>query len=349
MKKVKSILFFAILLIISLGLIYLANYFTAPIIEKNFLRVEYADIIDAGLAFETIEEIEFDLLEEGVNGIYRGKDKNGISCLAFDVTNQNQYALMRMIIVIDEATERVLNIHILNDVSHNYKDYFPDYNFGVLNTPISDVNDNFIIVSHATISSTSVKKCLLQVDKQLSLMGGKIVFKELKQNLPDYLNFEYTFVKEEQEVTLLLEYIEGSKTFKYLDTLSEKFLSNEEIQLFLNVANINLPTNWIRNVSVEPDGTRLTIVTDKGFKGEIVAEVKINNKRVVSFELKTMNETYENSPNYTLEEDLKDYLFNNYLLGMKDGIVTGATITSKALNYILALADSYIASLDGDK
>ena len=46
-------------------------------------------------------------------------------------------------------------------------------------------------------------------------------------------------------------------------------------------------------------------------------------------------------------KQITDYIL--YSLGIKDTIVTGATVTSKAINYMLALAEEYISSLGGVK
>ena len=50
---------------------------------------------------------------------------------------------------------------------------------------------------------------------------------------------------------------------------------------------------------------------------------------------------------YIEEEDVDYIIFNQYDLGIKNKVVTGATTTSYALNHILWMADNYIASLGG--
>lgn len=347
-KILKLSLFLLVLGIISGGLLSLVNNFTKDKIAKNELDNYYADIVALGIKSDSIKEMEIDK-EEGIDTIYRANTIDDIPCYVFLTHNSNPYTTVNTIILVEIATENILNIKVSpGATTHNLDDKFINNTFGVIGSSIEDAEDNFEIVTRATASSNSVKNCIRLVKNQLSLFEGKAQVKSYVQCLPEYTNFEYTFTKNNQEVTLLLKYNESSKTFEYIDIISGN-ASEENVAEFIALANITSPTNCIKSIYTDPNGSRLTIVTDKGFKGEIIAEVKVYNNRVIAFELKTSNENYQYNSDYTYEGKVEDYIFEQYSLGIKNQIVTGATVTSKAINYILEIADSYIDSLGGTK
>lgn len=345
-KVLKLSLFLLVLGILAGGLLAIVNDFTKDIISKNELDNYYSELVSLGIRSESIKEMEVEK-EEGIDNIYRANTNDNLPCYVFVVHDENSYTMVKTIVLIEVATEKILNIKVSSGATtHNFDAKFINNDFGVVGSEVNEFESKFEIVTGATASSNSVKKCIKLVEKQLSLFEGKAQFKSYVQCLPNYTNFEYTFNKNNEDITLLLKYNEGTKTFEYINTVLGN-ASDEDIVECVALANINLPTNCIKNVYNDATGSKLTIVTNKGFKGEIVAEVKIYNNQIISFELKTSNENYQYNSDYTYEGKVEDYIFEQYALGIKNTIVTGATVTSKAINYLLSIADDYINSLGG--
>ncbi|MBQ8293266.1 MAG: FMN-binding protein [Bacilli bacterium] len=347
-KTLKLSLFLLILGMISGGLLAVVNNYTKDIIEQNALNEAYRDIIDVGIIAESIKEVETSK-EEGIEKIYRGNNLDNIPCYIFVVNDKNAYTTVKTIIVVEVVSEKIVGMKVLpGATTHNFDNKFVDNDFGVVGESIYDSSKYFEVVTGATASSNSVKNCLTKVEQQIALMGGKIVIKSYSQRLPEYTNFEYVFEIRGTKVSLLLEYNDGNKTFKYLNTLNGN-LTDDEISECVALAQSKMPTNIIRNVYKDSTGTTLTLVTDKGYMGEIVAEAKIYNNQIVSFKLISSKENYHKNPDYTYDGNVEDYIFEQYSLGIKNTVVTGATVTSKAINYLLLLADEYINSLGGTK
>lgn len=345
-KILKLCLFLCFLGIFSGGLLAIVNEFTEKIVEQNKIKAELQEVIDMGIIEESLILVE-NIQNEAIKKMYRGENIEKIPCYIFVVEDKNSFTTVKTIIVIEITTEKVLNIKVTpGSTSHGKDDLMAESSFGIVGENISSINEKFETITGATESSKSVRRSLEAVLNELSLMSGKAVFKELKQCLPEVNNYEYTFIIDDKEVTLLFKYNESSKKFEYLKTLSGE-IKQEVIKECEAIASMNFPTEYIKNVYNDASGTILTIVTDKGFKGTMVAEVKIYNKRIISFTLKESNENYHRNPNYTYEGNVEDYIFEQYSLGIKDTIVTGATITSKAINHMLLMAESYISSLGG--
>ena len=344
----KFSLFLCILGILSGGLLSLVNNVTKKRIEENEIKKEFSEIAEVGVEVDSLLEIT-DIHQVAIDKMFRATSLDGVPSYVFVVTDTNQFTSVKVIVLIEITTEKILNIKVLPGAStHGYDSQLESSDFGMVGKPLENIDDNFQIVTGATTSSGSVKNCLKVIEKELSLISGKPVFKELKQKLPEIYNFEYTFEVDNKDITLLLKLNESTKNFEYVDSVTG-IVKEETIDEYLALANMNFPTNYIKNVYNDATGTILTIVTDKGYKGEMVSEIKIYNNRIISFVLKSSNENYHRNPNYTYDGNVEDYIFEQYSLGIKDTIVTGATITSKAINYMLALAEEYISSLGGVK
>ena len=345
-KILKLSLFLCLLGIFSGGILSLVNEFTEKIVEQNKIKAELKEVLSSGVEEESLLLVE-NVKNSAIKKMYRAQTTDAIPCYVFVVEDKNPFTTVKTIIVVEITTEKILNIKVSpGSTSHNKDNLMEESNFGVIGENIASFNEKFQIVTGATDSSKSVKRCLEAVYNELSMMTGKATFKALKQCLPEITNYEYTFVIEDKEVTLLLKYNESNKTFEYLKTLSGE-IKEEVIDECKALAIMNFPTEYIKNVYNDASGTLLTIVTDKGYKGTIVAEVKIYNKRIIDFTLKESNENYHRNPNYTYEGNVEDYIFEQYSLGIKDTIVTGATVTSLAINHLLLMAEHYIASLGG--
>lgn len=344
-KILKLSLFLLTLGILSGGLLAIVNEFTKDIILKNELDKYYSELVSLGVKSESIKEMEVEK-EEGIEHIYRANTNDNLPCYVFVIYDKNSYTTVKTIVLIEITTEKILNIKVsAGATTHNFDVKFINNDFGVVGSKVNEFATKFEIVTGATVSSNSVKKSIKLVEKQLLSFEGKMQFKTYVQCLPNYTHFEYTFNKNNEDIILLLKYNESTKTFKYVNTLLGEVL-DEDISECVALANINLPTNCIKNVYNDANGSKLTIVTDKGFKGEIVAEVKIYNNQIISFEIKTSNENYQYNSEYIYEGKVEDYIFEQYDLGSKNTIVTGATVTSKAINYLLSIADNYINSLE---
>lgn len=345
-KIIKFSLFLCLLGIFSGGLLALVNEYTEKIVEENKIKAELKEVLNSGVLEESLTLVE-DVKNESIKKMYRALTTESIPCYVFVVEDKNAFTTVKTIIVVEITTEKVLNIKISpGSTSHNKDDLVESSDFGMIGENIASFEEKFQIVTGATESSKSIKRCLKAVYDELSKISGKATFKELKQCLPEINNYEYTFVIDEKDVTLLLKYNESNKNFEYIKTLSGE-IKEEAIEECKAIAIMNFPTEYIKNVYTDATGTVLTVVTDKGFKGTMVAEMKIYNNRIISFVLKESNENYYRNPNYTYDGNVEDYIFEQYSLGIKDTIVTGATVTSKAINHLLLMGENYIKSLGG--
>ncbi len=345
-KILKFSLFLCFLGIFSGGLLALVNNFTQNIIEENEKKAAYKEIINAGIEENSLIKTE-DIQNEAIKELYRAQTTDKIPCYVFVVRDINAFTNVKTIVVVEITTEKVLNIKISpGSTSHDKDSLFENNGFGIVGENLTALEEKFQIVSGASETSKSIKNCLNAVYNELSIMSGKATFKELKQRLPEINHFEYTYIIDEQEVSLLLNLNESTKTFEYVKTISGT-IKEEAIVECLALANMNFPKEYIKTVYEDAKGTTLTIVTDRGFKGTIVAEIMIYNNKIRSFVLKESNENYHRNPNYQEKGNVEDKIFKEYDLGSKDYTVTGATVTSKAINQLLLMADQYIKSLGG--
>ena len=345
-KIIKSCVFLCILGLLCGSLIGFVNELTKDKIGESEYNKSFEEVIKSGITKESIKELEIDNKVEGITNVYRGLSIDGIPCYAFNVENKNEYTTVKVIIVIEIATEDILNVRVLpGSTTHQYDNKMSESKFGVAGLPIYDFEQHFEIVTGATSSSNSVKKCLEAVKQQIAQLGSNVTFKELEQRIPDINMFEYTFETENGELTLLLKYLETTATFEYVKTITEEEVSKEIIEESIAIANINKPKNWIKNASTDAQGIKITVITDKGNFGEMIAEFRVMNGRIISIDIKASNEQYHNNPDYTYDGDVEDYIMNQYELGIKNVIVTGATSTSKAINYMISLVEEYISSI----
>lgn len=349
-KIIKSCIFLCALCLLCGSLIGFVNELTEDRIEESEYNKSFEEVIKSGITKESIKEIEVDNKVDGVKKIYRGLSIDGVPCYAFTVENKNEYTTVEVIVVIEIATEDILNVRVLpGSTTHQYDNKMSESKFGVAGLPISNFEQHFEIVTGATSSSNSVKKCLESVKKQVAKLGSNVIFKNMEQRIPNINMFEYTFETKNGEMTLLLKYLETTATFEYVQTISEQEVSKEIIEESIALANINKPKNWIKNASTDAQGIKITVVTDKGNFGEIIAEFRVMNNKIVSIDIKYSNEQYHKNPNYTYEGNVEDYIMNQYELGIKNVIVTGATSTSKAINYMISLVEAYVSSIGGNK
>lgn len=349
-KIIKSCIFLCVLGLLCGSLIGFVNELTEDKISESEYNKSFEEVIKSGITKDSIKELEVENKVEGINKVYRGLSIDGIPCYAFSAENKNEYTNVKVIIVIEIATEYILNVRVLpGSTTHQYDNKMSESKFGVAGMPIYDFEQNFEIVTGATSSSNSVKKCLEAVKQQVASLGSTVSFKKIVQRMPDINMFEYTFETKNGEMTLLLKYLEATATFEYVETLSEEEVANEIIEESIAIANINKPKNWIKNASTDSQGIKITVVTDKGNFGDIIAEFRVNHGKIISIDIKSSNEQYHNNPDYSYNGDVEDYIMSQYVLGIKNVIVTGATSTSKAINFMISLVEAYVSSIGGSK
>ena len=349
-KIVKSCIFLCVLGLLCGSLIGFVNELTKDRISESEYNKSFEEVIKSGITKDSIKELEVDNKVEGINKIYRGLSIDDVPCYAFMVENTNEYTTVQVIVVIEIATEDILNVRVLSgSTTHQYDNKMSESKFGVAGLPIYDFEENFEVVTGATSSSNSVKKCLESVKKQVAELGSNVTFKKLEQRIPNINMFEYTFETEKGELILLLKYLETTSTFEYVQTITEGEVQKETIEEAIAIANINKPKNWIKNASTDAQGIKITVVTDKGNFGEIIAEFRVTNGKIIAIDIKTSNEQYHKNPDYTYDGDVEDYIISQYELGIKNVIVTGATATSKAINYMISLVEAYVSSTGGNK
>lgn len=348
---IKLSLFLCLLGVFSGGLLALVNEYTEKVIDENAQKAVFEEIKSVGIVEESLSKIE-EIHTDEIQAIYRAQTTDKVSCYVFVAEAENAFTTVKTIIIVESESKKVRNIKVLpSSTTHGKDELLENSDFGMIGQNIDSLNDNFKVVTQASISSGSVKECLLAVYNELSMIIGNIVFESVKQCLPKINNYEYTFEVDDEKVTLLLQYNENTKKFEYLETLLGK-IKDDAIDECLGLANVNFPKEYIKTVYNDANGTVLTVVTDKGYKGVMVAEIKINNdNKIIGFTLKESQETYESEKNdkYTYEEKVEDIIFKDYLLGIKDKEVTGATVTSKAINQLLLMAENYISSLGGTR
>ena len=124
-----------------------------------------------------------------------------------------------------------------------------------------------------------------------------------------------------------------------------KTKKKEKKNVLQGVVHIQSTFNNTIVTSTDAQGIKITVITDKGNFGEMIAEFRVMNGRIISIDIKASNEQYHNNPDYTYDGDVEDYIMNQYELGIKNVIVTGATSTSKAINYMISLVEEYISSI----
>ena len=349
-KIVKSCIFLCVLGLLCGSLIGFVNELTKDRISESEYNKSFEEVIKSGITKDSIKELEVDNKVEGINKIYRGLSIDDVPCYAFMVENTNEYTTVQVIVVIEIATEDILNVRVLSgSTTHQYDNKMSESKFGVAGLPIYDFEENFEIVTGATSSSNSVRTCLEAVKQQVSKLESNVVFKKIEQRIPNINMFEYTFETKTGDMILLLKYLETTATFEYVQTITEEEVSKEIIEEAIAIANINKPKNWIKNASTDAQGIKITVVTDKGNFGEIIAEFRVTNGKIISIDIKASNEKYHKNPNYTYEGDVEDYIVSQYELGIKNVIVTGATTTSKAINYMISLVEAYVSSTGGNK
>lgn len=349
-KIIKSCIFLCILGLFCGSLIGFVNEITKQQIAENQYNKSFEEVIKSGLTAESIKEIEVEDKVTGINKVYRGLSIDNVPCYAFLVENKNEYTTVTVIVVIEIATEDIVNVRVLpGSTTHQYDKQMSESKFGVAGLSIEDFEENFEIVTGATSSSLSVKKCLSAVKEQVANFGAHVIFKSIEQRIPDINLFEYTFEEDDKEITLLLKYNEATTSFEYVETISSNEVEEDTIQECIAVANINKPTNWIKNVYLDAQGMKITVVTDKGKFGEMVAEFRVINNVITSIEIKVSNEQYQKNPDYKYDGPVEEYIMSQYKLGIKDVIVTGATTTSKAINYMISLVEAYVTSAGGVK
>ena len=347
-KIIKSSIFLCVLSLLCGLLLGFVNDFTKDKIAENTIQESFTEIIKSGITKDSIKELEVEDKVSGIEKIYRGLSIDGVPCYAFSAYNLNEYTVVKVIVVIEIATEDILNVRVLpGATTHQYDGKMNASNFGVAGLLIHDFEEHFQIVTGATSSSISVKKCLEAVKEQMTKLGTNIQFKAINQLIPEINMFEYSFDVKNEEITLLLKYNESYGNFEYVETLKGADLTQEVIEECVAVANINKPKNWIKTASVDAQGVKITVVTDKGLKGEIVAEFRVINNIITSIDIKSSNENYFDNPDYTYDGTIEEFIMENYKLGIKDVIVTGATEASQAINYMISLVEKYITSTGG--
>ena len=347
-KVIKSSIFLCVLGLLCGLLLGFVNDFTKEKIKENEIAESFSEIVKSGITKESIKKLEVNDKVEGIDNIYRGLSIDGVPCYAFSAFDQNEYSYVKVIVVIEIATEDILNVRVLpGSTTHQYDDKLSSSNFGVAGLLIHDYAEHFQVVTEATSSSISVKKCLEAVRQQIINLGSNVKFKSINQLIPNINIFEYTFEINNEDVALLLKYNEGTATFDYFESIGEVDLTTETIEECVAIANVNKPKNWIKMVSIDAQGTKIIVATDKGLKGEIVAEFRVINNVITSIDIKSSNETYMYGPDYTYEGTVEEFIMENYKLGIKDVVATGATQTSNAINYMISLVEQYIKSTGG--
>ena len=253
-KILRFSLFLCLLGIFSGGILAVVNEFTEKKLEENKIKAEQKLIVASGVEKESLIIVE-NVKNEAIKKLYRAVTLEKIPCYVFVVEDKNAFTVVKTIVVIEITTEKIMNIKVADgSTSHEKDDLVENSDFGMIGENLSSLDEKFQIVTGASETSKSIKKCLEIVYNELSMMTGKATFKELKQCLPEINNYEYTFVINQQEVILLLKYNESNKSFEYLKTISGE-IKGEVIDECKAIAIMNFPTEYIKNVYNDATGT----------------------------------------------------------------------------------------------
>ena len=284
-KIIKSCVFLCILGLLCGSLIGFVNELTKDKIGESEYNKSFEEVIKSGITKESIKELEIDNKVEGITNIYRGLSIDGIPCYAFNVENKNEYTTVKVIIVIEIATEDILNVRVLpGSTTHQYDNKMSESKFGVAGLPIYDFEQHFEIVTGATSSSNSVKKCLEAVKQQIAQLGSNVTFKELEQRIPDINMFEYTFETENGEFLPFIgvygytnqrsNYVQsGRELYK---ELKPKYICIKTVQYF-GERNLDFKVDYFKQ-----DLTKLSdSFTSNPNVGDEIEDNVINNNPVV--------------------------------------------------------------------
>ncbi len=353
-KTLKLCLFLLCLGAISAGILGGINLLTKTKIAENEHEKALKNVITAGVKDPVELEIASDDLIEGVLEVYTGKLENGNTCYAFNTENTNSYATVKAMIVIDAMSKKITNIVVLpGATSHSMDNRFTKEELKLVGTSAADYENKMVLITGATISSKSVKACVAAAFEQLSLLQGELTITSIIQNLTNIKEFIYHFKINNDDFDIIYSLDNETKKLSFVSA-NPANLGKDLEDACLALANSKLPTKYI----TESDKTSLappnnieiiTITTNEGYAGgTITAKVTITALVISNIEVIYENESFDNAEN-------TDYVgispFDTVIEALEKGDTTvnatGATVTSRALKSIYALAIQYIEAKKG--
>lgn len=176
MKKLPYPIYLAIFLsilgLLSAGILAGVNILTTPARLENEKKELEKTLAEVEVTSPVKLEVE---LISGVKVVYQGI-KNDEECYVFNTENTNEYVTVKVLVVINKASGKIMDLVVAKGAtSHGFDNQFSNNKFGL----VGEANTNKInpdakigVVTGATVSSRSVKKCVDQALAQYNLVKG---------------------------------------------------------------------------------------------------------------------------------------------------------------------------------
>lgn len=233
--------------------------------------------------------------------------------------------------------------------------------FGCLFTPVID---RFAAVQHASPINKKVKTKYIFASLLILAIASyavvkaipngpkgsdevKITFNDqtLSQDLAS-LDFYGNFMVGNSNAKVTFTYKNKVITYKESDVT----LTDSQKEEVLTLVKGKLPSTFIDSISTMENDIIIKI-NQKGFGGNIIVDVTINNKVITKYEIISQNESYSEEYNTGYDNKNGDPItdYPSQLVGDIDinslSAISGATITSTALKSVYSYAKTYIQAM----